>query len=850
MNRFYNTLPRIPDAGLMSRYMETLGIIVPAARANMVLNPSLETNTTNWTNIGVGTSLARSTEQQYHGAYSLKVTLDTSALGSDDGVTYGNTTGLSVTSGVTYAISAKVRGVAGVGYYLMYGTSSVTPLARVGFTGTGRWQWVWLTYAETSTSTNRQIFIVRDGTGGSGATVNGPFYIDGVQVEACEAGNLWPTTYIDGDQLGLVSNQYPLAYGWNGTPHASSSYRTGQTRAGGRVVRLKDYGFLLTAIIGLGMAPPRHEALAFAQLDGASYQNTIKPPRTFSLAGRIAATTPTAADVAVSQLSQLVDRDRVALRQPLVVTMQAQECGVDCGQPLTIPALYTGGLEGNNLELPTSQVPITFTQYLPYITSHSQGAALDVQDAIASPGGILARSPTGTWSTLSTGVSGGVVRAIVVGLDGLVYVGGTFTAAGATSADFIASYNPQTATWAVLSSATALNAAVQALAVGPDGRIYVGGAFTNAGGVGAADFIAVWDPVAASWAALSTGMDALVNALCWVGNTLYAGGNFTTAGGGAAARVAAWNGSAWSALGSGAGSAVNALATNGTLLYIGGQFSNGGGVAAADFIGTWNGTVWGALSTGMDASVISLAVAPNGLLYASGEFTVAGGVTAGGIAVWNGQAWAQLGSGFSAPGGSYANEMFALGNGQVLLAANDRVVDAGQPGYVFMWNGAAYVSLGLQITAGEGSAIVMAPDGTIYAGVSGTNVAAGLAIATNGGTVEMWPQVIIRGPSSGTSRLYEIVNRTTGMAIYLNYTIAAGEVLTLTLNPTNTTFVSSFRGNIMSAILPGSQTAQFVLQPGANNITFLSASSTVTAVMQWQLGYANLNDALYQMAAP
>jgi len=46
--------------------------------------------------------------------------------------------------------------------------------------------------------------------------------------------------------------------------------------------------------------------------------------------------------------------------------------------------------------------------------------------------------------------------------------------------------------------------------------------------------------------------------------------------------------------------------------------------------------------------------------------------------------------------------------------------------------------------------------------------------------------------------------------------------------------------------LPGSQPAQFVLQPGDNSIAFFAAVSTVTATLQWETCYLQLEDALYQ----
>src|SRR3989304_539652 len=80
-----------------------------------------------------------------------------------------------------------------------------------------------------------------------------PFFTDGWQLELCEAGNFWPTGYIDGDQSGFAANQ--TAYYWNGAAHASSSTRIAGTRAGGREMNLKDFGFRILSIIGFWVWP-------------------------------------------------------------------------------------------------------------------------------------------------------------------------------------------------------------------------------------------------------------------------------------------------------------------------------------------------------------------------------------------------------------------------------------------------------------------------------------------------------------------------------------------------------------------------------------------------------------------
>lgn len=835
--RSYLTLPRIPDAGLLLRYLDTLGIIMPVARTNLVTNPSGELTTTGFSGTVGGETIARSTTQQARGAYSIAVT---PTVGTSSGVQRTVTT---VASSV-YAASVDIWGAAGVPYLFRVVDGGGTVLASYSFTGTGKW--IRPSAVVTAISVSTLIQVIKNNS--SNTTV---FYTDGWQMELCAAGEYFATTYIDGDQTGLIPNQYPPAYGWTGTPHASTSYRTGQTRAGGRIVLLKNLGFLLTAIIGLGLVPPQHQALTFAQLDGGQYQNTLKPPRTFSIAGRVAAGTPNEADAALAQIGDLLDRDRVALRQPLVLTMQAQECGVDCGNAVQVQAIYSGGLEGNTVELPTQQVPITFTQYLPFITSTSQGAALTVQQSVTNANAIAQRSPSGVWSAISTGMSGGAasVYALARGLDGTIYAGGDFTDAGGSGADYLAKWNGSN--WSIVRSATALNGVVFALAVGPDGKIYVGGSFTNADGIANADYIAVYDPVANTYAALSTGMDNTVNALAFApSGGLYATGSFTTAGGGAARRIAFWNGSAWSALGTGldpAGAGVGLALVVGpdNILYVGGGFTNAGGTTV-NYIAKWDGSVFTALAGGMGNVVRSIAFGPNGLIYAGGDFTTAGGVSASRIAAWNGVGWASLGTGLN----NSVSRIAVLGDGRLLVGGT--FTTAGGitvPDSFAIWNGAAWIYADIDLPGSPNVfAILVTPDDTIYIGftTTGTATSAAITTVTNNGNVDMYPTLTITGPSSGTARIYQLINMTSGVAIYLNLTLNAGETATLSLDPKNISFISTFQGNIIGSILPGSQEAFFALQPGANSISFFAASSSVTAVLQWPLAYTNLNKALYQ----
>jgi hypothetical protein len=177
------------------------------------------------------------------------------------------------------------------------------------------------------------------------------------------------------------------------------------------------------------------------------------------------------------------------------------------------------------------------------------------------------------------------------------------------------------------------NGPVYAAVVDGSGNLYIGGTFTLVGNT-SANSIAKWD--GSSWSALGPGLNGtngptafgnpIVSALAVSGSDVYAGGFFN----GAAANIAKWDGGNWSPLGSGMSgppqypySSVAALAVIGGYLYAGGTFTNAGG-STANYIAKWDGTNWTTLGSGMNSQVQALAVQGSDL-YAGGGFTTAGG---------------------------------------------------------------------------------------------------------------------------------------------------------------------------------------------------------------------------------
>lgn len=833
LRRMYK-VPDVPIGHILNPKKGFFSVIIPLERTNLVTNPSVETATTGWS--GFGSSIARTTTYSYHGAYSLQVT---PTVATSDGVQFDP---VSLTSGVTYAYSCKFLGVAGRKYLINVSTTGGLQQTAREFTASGRWQWVWGFWKETTTVTRR--IIIRKNLQAN----TDVFYVDGLQVESCADGILAPTTYIDGDQVGLLVNQFPYPYYWTGTPHASTSVRLATTRAGGYVVNFDRFRYRVLAYAGLGLTTVANIAAVPAATDGATYQATIARPRQFVVNGIFDAPSLGTLQRAQSDMYDALGPDSAAPRQPCVLTYQAHDCERPIGREGRIIASYQAGLEGNQDSPFRETSPITFQAYLPTIQAGENGASLTVQTSVTNANYIVQRALNGTWSSMGTGAGGAsIVRAIAVGLDGTVYAGGAFTSMDGVSASNIAQWNPNTSTWTAMGTGiTGASSSVFTIAIAPNGNVYAGGFFTDAGGSGA-DHIAVWN--GATWAVVgsATAINSTVRSIAFDTNgIMYVGGDFSNAGADANADcLAKWNGSAWSAVGA---TSINnsvwsvKIGLDGTTLYIGGTFTDAGGVAAADNVAKWDGTSWTALSTGTSSGVRSLAIGLNGALYAGGGFTTIGGVSANYIAMWNGTGWSALGSGLN-----NACNTITVDTDGTLLIGGDFTTAGGitLADRMAKWNGSAWVSLDIDLAGTpQVNALVRATaTGILYLGydASGTATAAGITTATNNGSARTYPIVAITGPSSGTSRIYQLLNVTTGKLLYLNLTINAGETVTIRTSNNGTTITSSFRGDISSVLLPGSS-PDFALEKGNNSISFFAAGSTVTARMLWPVCYQSPAD--------
>ena len=313
------------------------------------------------------------------------------------------------------------------------------------------------------------------------------------------------------------------------------------------------------------------------------------------------------------------------------------------------------------------------------------------------------------WDAQFTGTNApnAFVAALAFG-DTNLYVGGAFTTAGGVAVNRIARWDGRQ--WAALGSGVSGG---NVFAIATQGtNVFVGGGFSSAGGVANTGYMARWD--GQNWYALGAGMNSTVYALAVSGTNLFAGGRFTNPG----PRIARWDGNTWWPLGSGVWEgAVYALAFAGANLFIGGEFDTVNGAAGYNYVARWNGSTWSRVGYyggyGFNNPVMAMTAIGN-VVYFGGDFTRAGSGSVNYFAKWDGSNWSGVGGGLD-------YWVTALANDGTNLYVGGMFTNAGptNASCIAKWNGTAWSPLGSGLDLYPNALAVSGND--LYAGCNSTN---------------------------------------------------------------------------------------------------------------------------------
>lgn len=827
----------LPTVGKPERTMAGNWHVVDAlGTQNRVLNPEART-TGNFAAEGAAT-VNRHATAQFYGIYSYHV-----QTGADNqGIQFT----LGALDNAIYYVTMVVDGtLPGTWDWSLDNANWNVPTALETY---GNWVLYGYQFPAAQANASTTLRVHQNGAGG------GDFYLDGIQVEKL---SYW-TTFCSGARDGCE---------WDGAANASTSTRSAHSRAGGRVREMEaTYSFYVDQMIGVGANALNLAIDSYAILPGGELNSIKNRMREFVLAGTITGTNLADLHANRQALLEVLSNDRSPEQQPIRLRYDGAAVEKE------IQAYYAGGLDGQIRAVETrmeayERVTIRFVAVSPFFYDIGEsGTLLDVNDT-ATLRYITGRlKSTGQWDDLgltSNPTVGSDMYVVYVASDHSVYVGCYFTGwNGVAGRDVIARYIPSTDTWETVGNAGDFfggGNAIWDIIEGPDGTIYVCGTFINAAGDANADYIAQWNGTA--WSAVgipnagaASITEVLALAFDHAGNLLV-GGDFTNwANVAAADYIALWNGTAWSAVGTGGTGTVADIAVDSEdNYYIGGTFTNWAADADADYIAWWNGTVWAAVTgSAFNSDVYALEITDDDVLYIGGDFTDGAGISeADYIVEYDGNAFSALGTGFNnkcyrirrGPDGMiYTCGMFTTAGGI------DIVNQAAK------WNGASWAHLDVDL---PGSPTVRSMDVghpdpvldnnySVYLGhsTSGAGTFAGAVIIPNNGNTGAYPRIVVKRTGGTSATLEEIRNETLGLELLFDYDLQDGETLTIDLDPTKQSVVSSFFGPRLDALLPNSDFGQWRLQPGDNTVTCfvdIVNAPAIEAYVVWADPYSSLD---------
>lgn len=805
-------------------------VIQPEATTNLITNPSFEDGVaaaTGYTlGLGWGVSAVVSEDGKASGGiHSLKLT---SFTGSSETVDWPFTAAAST----PYTYSLDIFGVAGETYILQIkdsGSATIYAQKSITFEFT-EWQRHHLSYREVAGGSRLARFV------GDSLTQGVTTYLDQWQLEA----KAYPTTYVDGDVIDITRQRFRAApaYYWNGQRNASTSSRTIHTNSGGRVISFGDYGFRTTSVVGLGMPGVEVDAYDLG-FGGQVYQGVSVKSNEFTITGVLFGKTLQKLNENRKGILQLLRPNKTRDRQQIVLLHQWRfPGGTPFGNEQRIVCAYSEGLQGNITNYYQESIALKFYAVSPYPQEvFGNTAELGYQNTWTNTG-VQERDAAGTWDAVGSGANTGTaVYAVAYETDTILWAAGSFSQIAGTSGHNVVYWDGS----AWNEPGDGFNGLITDIAIGQgeNGYIVAGGTFTTDGlGGGTYRRIAIWN--GSVWSEMDSGVNNDVwEVVPYHNGDFYLCGDFTADGTGAANmfRVARYVA---------AGDTITTINNAGTVglnatvycavvgpdgnVYFGGNFTDLQGAGANTYMRVVKYVVatdsFEAMGDGFNDVVWKLAFSPDGVLYAVGDFTQDGTATytLRRFAKWNGTSWEEVGGGIAS--GSATDITF---DQEGIAYISSSAIGAAAPGgiplssYTVRWSGTAWLPPDIVLGATQiAQDIAISPSGKIAIGSEITAVTltgSQATTVTNNGTADASPIIQITGPGT----VGQIVNKTTGTAIYFNNTLALGSGETMYVQVSDKVRIwTNFRGSLLNQVIIGpSNLSDFRLAIGDNDIVLL-----------------------------
>jgi hypothetical protein len=707
-------------------------------------------------------------------------------------------------------------------------------LVTLAFAQLNQWQKFIYTFKTSTNPTSGEFYL--------GVPASVSLWLDTVQVE----NKSYDTTYFDGDTEGCR---------WLGEPGASISYRPA-TGYGGRVYSIKN-DLLITIIqeTGTGFMPFKNIGKTSGISKKEIYERTVFGPRVVTLTGILEATS----------------LEGLAQKKRFIEELLAPYNGLYANRPLLLQQ------KNNSVEIPILEFPCRleaslfeklengFTEQITLVFKEFDNGAIynPVNKAVNLPTSAALtfigsassrsyhRSPldpyyrTITYFNPTTTTSTSVARIVAMGrnkgnVTGLVPVGialhgvtnqaiGYYSPYNLFKNSVTANLNSVNVFQQQASATTNFNGYINA-AISAQNTNYFAGAFTSP-----FSYICYQDNAASTVTALPVGTTAVTGPTGIIRDMefnpynkgLYVVGDFTSPYN----RISIYDRTTFGwivLLSTGANNVIRCITqspTNERVMYIGGDFTSFDGVAvnyvcqinavSLNSSMTLTATIMGnSVSNGTNGTVNSIVATPDGSVYIGGTFTQAMGTTVNYVARWNGSQWVAVGTGLPA---SVKKLVYKEDENAIYANVNLATTFTGLRNGVFKLGIGTETWLPVDFnntSSGLAAENIFATKDSIvlsYNGIGGNIDQRSYVQVPYLGTADSYPEVTITGPGY----LRELYNQFTGVSLYFDYYIEAGERVVLDFTGLarglGVKFTSSWVGDILYSVLNVLDLDRFVL---------------------------------------